>query len=426
MGAFASVQVRSSRPATFVYVAVMVAEMGPEPAGAPPARAAPSPGPFAELLGKPYERLKAAVLRELAALPRSSWSLAEAGQALPWLDPATSARLLGELRADGLLVAAPHETRERRWRLSEEAQLIATVSAVLAAPRVDPARVVRVLGAAVALARAVGLDERAALAPLAGAAAVLEADLDVLAGRLAAADEPGLLAAARLASGHVADLDELLERTGPAAVEQPQGRRAGELAERLGALATAVEAALGDGEAEPAASDATLPLDPGDLRAMVAATDPGVLAGLVAGRLRLPPAVPPVRAGDALDALDAHLGRPEPVAVPLPRPVALPVEPPEAIPDFVQVAADALAWLGGLGDSDLARWVVGGSWPEAAARMAAAVEAWSRWGPSGDGSLAASLWPQAAFERVGRDEVGVVSRTGVGPPDAVEPAEAGS
>jgi len=88
----------------------MVAATWPEPAGeptdpglashAPPAgRAAPSPGPFAELLGHPYQRLKVAVLRELAALPTPSWRLADAERALTWLEPATAVRLLGELRS---------------------------------------------------------------------------------------------------------------------------------------------------------------------------------------------------------------------------------------------------------------------------------------------------------------------------------------
>jgi len=60
--------------------------------------------------------------------------------------------------------------------------------------------------------------------------------------------------------------------------------------------------------------------------------------------------------------------------------------------------------------------VVGGTWPEATARMAAAVEAWSRWGPAGDGSLDADLDPQPRFELVGHDEVGIVSWTGVRAP----------
>ena len=156
---------------------------------------------------------------------------------------------------------------------------------------------------------------------------------------------------------------------------------------------------------------------------MVAAADPAALAGLVAGRLRLPPAVPPVRATDALAALDQHLGRPEPVTVPLPEPTLLPVESPEVVPDFVLLAADVMTWLAGLGESDLARWVVGGTWAEASARMAAVVEAWSRWGPAGDGSLAAELDPQPRLEVVGHDEVGIVSWTGVRPPGALLAAQ---
>ena len=162
-------------------------------------------------------------------------------------------------------------------------------------------------------------------------------------------------------------------------------------------------------------------MDAAGLREVVAATDPAVLAGLVAGRLRLPPAVAQVRAGDALAALDEHLGRPEPVVVPLPEPTLLPVESPEVVPDFVLLAADVLTWLAGLGETDLAKWVVGGTWAEATARMAAVVEAWSRWGPAGDGSLAAELDPRPRLEVVRRDEVGVISWTGVRAP-AGEPA----
>ena len=107
--------------------------------------------------------------------------------------------------------------------------------------------------------------------------------------------------------------------------------------------------------------------------------------------------------------------------VPLPEPALLPVESPEVVPDFVLLAADVMTWLAGLGESDLARWVVGGTWAEASARMAAVVEAWSRWGPAGDASLAAELDPQPRLEVVGHDEVGVVSFTEVRAP-GVQPA----
>jgi hypothetical protein len=93
------------------------------------------------------------------------------------------------------------------------------------------------------------------------------------------------------------------------------------------------------------------------------------------------------------------------------------------VPDFVLLAADVMTWLAGLGETDLARWVVGGTWAEATARMAAVVEAWSRWGPAGDGSLAAVLDPRPRLDVVGHDEVGVVSWTGVRAPGGEPPAE---
>jgi hypothetical protein len=91
-----------------------------------------------------------------------------------------------------------------------------------------------------------------------------------------------------------------------------------------------------------------------------------------------------------------------------------------------------MTWLAGLGETDLARWVVGGTWAEASARMAAVVEAWSRWGPAGDASLAAELDPQPRLEVVGREEVGVISWTGVRapggsaaqPPDVIDLTDA--
>ena len=110
----------------------------------PPAgRAVPSLGPFAELLGQPYQRLKVAVLRQLAGLPEPSWSLAEAGHALTWLEPATANRLLSELRSDGLVVEVDRYGQPGgppAWRLSDEGHLVATVCAVLAAPAIPAER----------------------------------------------------------------------------------------------------------------------------------------------------------------------------------------------------------------------------------------------------------------------------------------------
>jgi hypothetical protein len=373
----------------------------------------PSLGPFAELLGQPYQRLKVAVLRELAALPEPSWSLADAGQALTWLEPATANRLLSELRADGLVVEAERHAGPPAWRLSDEGHLVATVCAVLAAPKIAPERAVRVLTAAMTLARAAGVDERAAFAPFVAATAVLERDHATLRRLIDQGADDALAASAEIAAVHLADLTEMARQVARPGGHEAERERAAAVAGRLHALVDEVQGRIA---ATRPAIDPGPELAAGELRALVAATDPATLAGLVAGRLRLPPAVPPVRAGDALAALDEHLGRPEPETVPLPEPTLLPVESPEVVPDFVVLAADVMTWLAGLGETDLARWVVGGTWAEATARMAAVVEAWSRWGPAGDGSLAVELDPRPQLEMVGRDEVGVISWTGVRAP----------
>jgi hypothetical protein len=375
----------------------------PPPAG----RAVPSLGPFAELLGQPYQRLKVAVLRQLAGLPEPSWSLAEAGQALTWLEPATANRLLSELRGDGLVIEVDRYGQPDRapaWRLSDEGHLVATVCAVLAAPAIAPERAVKVLAAAMALARAAGVGEPATFAPFVAATAVLERDLAALHRLIDQGDDAALATAAEVADVHLADLAEMARQ-----VARPGGHETErELAAAVaGRLRTLIDEILG-GEGRPAPAT--------ELRELVAATDPAALAGLVASRLQLPPAVAPVRATAALAALDAHLGLPEPVVVPLPEPALLPIESPEVVPDFVLLAGDVITWLAGLGETDLARWVVGGTWAEATARMAAVVEAWSRWGPAGDASLAAELDPRPRLEVVGRDEVGVISWTGVRAP----------
>ena len=411
----------------------------PPPAG----RAVPSLGPFAELLGQPYQRLKVAVLRQLAGLPEPSWSLAEAGQALTWLEPATANRLLSELRSDGLVVEVDRYGQPGGppvWRLSDEGHLVAAVCAVLAAPVMAPERSVKVLAAATALARAAGVDERAAFAPFVAATAVLERDLAALHRLIDRGDDGALAAAAEVAAVHLADLGEMARQVARPGGHQAERERAAAVAGRLQSLLDELAApepgppvgvlqpeppvtGAPDREGSPAGAEgrgvvhSPRPgLDAAGLRALVAATDPAALAALVAGCLRLPPAVARAQAGDVLAALDEHLGRPEPVVVPLPEPTLLPVESPEVVPDFVLLAADVMTWLAGLGETDLARWVVGGTWAEATARMAAVVEAWSRWGPAGDGSLAAVLDPRPRLDVVGHDEVGVVSWTGVRAP----------
>jgi hypothetical protein len=294
-----------------------------------------------------------------------------------------------------------------------------------------------------ALARAAGVDERSTFAPFVAATAVLERDLAELHRLIDQGDDDALTAAAEVAAAHLADLGEMARQVARPGGHEAERELAAAVAGRLHALVEEVAGApVGALQPQPPVPGApdregSRPgargrgvvhsprpeLGVAALREVVGATEPADLAGLVAGRLQLPPAVAPVGATVALAALDAHLGRPEPVVVPLPEPTLLPIESPEVVPDFVLLAADVITWLAGLGETDLARWVVGGTWAEATARMAAVVEAWSRWGPAGDNSLAAELDPRPRLEVVGHDEVGVISWTGVRAPEVQLAAE---
>src|SRR5215217_5276691 len=230
-------------PRVAVRFRAMVAAMWPGSDRAspqPPAgRAVPSLGPFAELLGQPYQRLKVAVLRQLAWLPEPSWSLAEAGQALTWLEPATANRLLSELRTDGLVVEADRYGQPGRppaWRLSDEGHLVAAVCAVLAAPAIPPQRAVKVLAAAMALARAAGVDDRAAFAPFVAATAVLERDLAGLHRLIDQGDDDRLAGAAEVAAVHLTDLAEMARQVARPGGHEPEREHAAAVAGRLRSL----------------------------------------------------------------------------------------------------------------------------------------------------------------------------------------------
>jgi hypothetical protein len=441
----------------------MVARVRPDSAGFPPAPAPPaghdgqsplpgeqaprpatdatlpqevvrsSLGRFSTLLGEPSRQLKVAVLRELASLPSPHWPLVRAERVLDWLEPAEAARVLDELRDDELLVPAAGGN----WRLSEEAQLVAAVCAVLAIQSIEPERLVRVLCAATSLALAAGTEDEPAIAPFLAAVDVLDADFDTLLALIDLGDVPSLRGISKQARLHADDLGKLLEREGEAlaALQLTSSARAGlehapALAGRVRTLAAEVEATLGT-----RASDlppGSIPVDEQVLRQLVATSDIRKLARLVRGRLPLPAGVGAGRSrcGEALAALESWLERPEPEKAPLPQPRHLDVEPIDVVPDFVVVAGEALRWLAGReGGDSLSKWVIGGTWSQAVTRMAAAVEAWSRWGPAGDGSLLASLEPRPLIEPVEHDEVGVASSTSVRgltveqPPAPTEPAE---
>jgi hypothetical protein len=383
-------------------------------------------GRFSTLLGQPYQRLKVAVLRELSSLPTPHWPLVRAETVLDWLEPAEATRLLEELREDELLVPAAGGN----WRLSEEAQLVAAVCAVLAVPSVEPERLVRVLCAATSLALAAGTEDEPAIAPFLAAVDVLDNDFETLLALIDLGDVPALCSISRQARAHAADLAGLLEREREAleALLLTSSARAGlerapALARRVGALAEEVETTFGTPASE--LPPGSIPCDQETLRTLVETSDVRKLARLLRDRLPLPAAVGAGRSQcrPALAALESWMERPEPEPAPLPQPRHLEVEPIDVVPDLVVVAGEALRWLASLDGATLGKWVVGGTWSQAVSRMAAAVEAWSRWGPVGDGSLMASLEPRPLLEAVGHDEVGVASRTGVRRPASEPPPE---
>ena len=390
-------------------------------------------GRFSTLLGEPSRQLKVAVLRELSALPTPHWPLVRAERVLDWLEPTEAARLLGELRDEELLVPAAGGN----WRLSEEAQVVAAVCAVLAVQSIEPERLVRVLCAATSLALAAGTEDEPAIAPFLAALDVLDSDFETLLALIEAGDVPALRSIARQARQHAADLSVLLDREGKAldALQLTSSARAGverawALADRVRALAAEVEAAFGTRAVD--LPPGSIPIDENILRRLVGTSDMRKLARLVRGLVPQPVTVAPGRSShaEALAALEGWLERPELERAPLPQPRHLDVEPIDVVPDFVLVAGEALRWLAGRdGGDSLSKWVIGGTWSQAVTRMAAAVEAWSRWGPAGDASLLASLEPRPLLELVEHDEVGVASATSVRglaappPPTPPEPTE---
>jgi hypothetical protein len=378
-------------------------------------------GRFSTLIGQPYQQLKVAALRELSDLPTPHWPLVRAETVLDWLEPAETAKLLGELREDGLIVPAAGGN----WRLSEEAQVVAAVCAVLAVQSIEPERLVRVLCAATSLALAAGTEDEPAIAPLLAAVDVLEADFATLLGLIETGEVRALRSLARQARAHASDLASLLdrERDGLARLDLTSSartclERAPRLAGLVGGLAGEVETTFGTpaGQLPPG----SIAVDEDTIGKLIRDTDLRALGRLVRDELARPAMVAAGRSQckGALEALESWLQAPEPEPAPLPQPRRLEVEPIDVVPDFVLVAAEALKWLGSSDGAALTKWVVGGTWSQAVARMAAAVEAWSRWGPFGDGTLLVELEPRPLLEAVGHDEVAVSSRTTVRPPAA--------
>jgi hypothetical protein len=339
--------------------------------------------------------------------------------------PTASTGTNGQITAPDEQSARPASDAAGAQEASPLGPFAGMLADILSLPRIEPDRLARVLGAVTSLALAVGTDHEPAVAPLVAVLDVLDADFQTLLRLIDEGDDQALRAQAQLARARAADLAELLRREHEPLAHldlEPRTRaallRAPELARRVRELAEEVEAtfAVPASELEPG----SLHVDENELRGLIATTDPGTLAGILEPGLPRPAgiAASAPTCGETLEALRTWLEGPEPEPAPLPQPRRLQVEPIDVVPDFVELAAQALTWLASLGDATLDKWVVGGTWSQATARMAAAVEAWSRWGPAGDSSLAADLDPYARLEIIGRDEVAVTTRTEVRRPIA--------
>jgi hypothetical protein len=381
-------------------------------------QALPVLGLFAGLLGRRHARYKVAVLRELAVQPRTRFKIREVHEAVHWMEQRSTTRLVRELRMAGLLL---YDSGSESYRLGHEARVVATVCGALTVPEISYARIIKVFSSAIALARAVGAPEDAAYAAFLSAIAILEADREHLQHLIDDYSEQALLEAAELARVHVADMEDLLDEQKEAFARfqaDPRflghDQRAHHVIAQLGRLAAEVVMLLSRRASEIMRGG--LRFDRQDLRDLIATRDLDALAQLVADSTFLPAALATNDPVTAFAALDDYLGRAEQVPAAPPPPIRLrPQPPPDPGPSQVDVAARALGELALAGGAPLADWVVADTWTDAVGRMTCAVEAWSRDGPSGNGTLPADLDPQTRVTRLDRDGVAIMSETLVRP-----------
>jgi hypothetical protein len=392
-------------------------------------QALPILGLFARLVGRgPLARYRVAMLRELAKQPRARLPIRLIQDSIAWMDPSSVSRLVQDLRTAQLL---SYDDRANVYRLTREARVVAAVCGALTTSGVDYSRIIKVLSATMRLAEAMDASSQMAYEAFLYAIAVLELDYEELRGLLDDFSEGALLEAARMAGTHVQDMQTLLEeqqdmfarfQSDPLFLEHDQ--RAHDIVASVGRLADEVVTHLS--RRADLRLRGTLRVDREDLRKTIEQTDVEELADLVSDSARSPVFLSSVNTVAAFTALDDYLGRIRERPLPPPEPSALPIQAPLATGDNPAArAVAALERLAASGSALLSDWVVDDDWDEALRRNVQAVEAWSRHGPSGDGTLRAVLDAKTDVLQLSRSGVGWMSTTWVRRPStgAVDDAD---
>lgn len=384
---------------------------------------------FAGLVGHGrLARYRVAMLRELAVLPRARLPIRAIHDSVPWMEQSSVTRLVRDLRGAGLLA---YDSRAETYQLTREARVVAAVCGALTTSGVDYTRIIKILAATMRLADAMNAPAQVAYATFLSAIAVLEFDYDELRRLLDDFSDESLLEAARMAESHVEDMRSLLDEQADMfarfhgdAQFLDHDQRAHHMIASLGHLTAEIESSLS--RRAGMRMRGTLRVTREDLRDMIARSDTETLAALVSCSAQAPVFVPTPDTVAAFTALDEYLSRERRRPLPPPEPTGLRFDQagtPEADP--ADSAARALEELAAAGDVGLHEWVVCGTWESAVGRMIDAVEAWSRYGPTGDNSMLVELDARRDLCRIEERGVGWFSLTVLRKPAGRPPRDAG-
>lgn len=369
---------------------------------------------FAGLVGHgDLARYRIAILRELAAQPRSRLSIRAMQDCVAWMEPSSVTRLVQDLRKTQLLA---YDARADIYQLTREARVVAAICGALTTSGVDYGRIIKVLAATMRLADAMNAPSRVAYSTFLSAIAVLEFDYEELQRLFDDYSEESLLEAATMAAVHVEDMRALLEEQEDMFARfhgdiefLEHDQRAHHMIASVGHLAADVVTQLS--RRAGLRLRGALRVDRQKLRSMIEEVSVEELADLMADSARPPVFLSALNTVAAFTAFDDYLSRVRQRPPPLPQPTSLQVHGPADLDvDPISIAANALERLGA-DHAPLSDWVVQHTWRGALLRNMLAVEAWSRHGPGGDNSLNALLQAKVDLQHVSSGEVGWMSQT---------------